>query len=113
MDFKEFFEELIEKNKDSFDKKIFIITILFYFIVSLFAPENIFFQYLAMIGMNIATFTVKNKFEINKDKIVYYTFFPPLLSIFIEQVAINYIPLPEKLRTIVRFVINAVFITLI
>jgi hypothetical protein len=113
MDTKELFQMLIEKNKDNFDKKTFIIIVIFYFIISLFAPENIFFQYLAMIGMNLATFTVKNKFEINKDKIVYYTFLPPLLTVFLEQIGTQYVPMPEKIRTSVRFVINAALIALL
>jgi hypothetical protein len=113
MDSKEFFQALIDKNIDKFDKNTFLIIILFYFIVSFFASDNIFFQYFAIMGMNFVTFIIKSKFDFNQNRIIYYTFFPALLTVFLEQIATNYIPIPEKARTSVRFVLNAALIALL
>jgi hypothetical protein len=109
MESKEFFQALIEKN----NKKSFVITVLFYFVVSFFASENIFFQYFAIMGMNFVTYIITSKFDFNQNRIIYYTFFPALLTVFLEQAATHYVPMPEKIRIIVRFVINAALFTFI
>lgn len=113
MESKEFFQTLIDRNKGNFNKNTFVVTVLFYFVVSFFASENIFFQYFAIIGMNFITYIVKSKFDFNQNRIIYYTFFPALLTVFLEQVATHYVPMPEKIRTTVRFVLNAALFTLI
>lgn len=113
MDSKEFFQALIDKNKGKFDKNTFLIIVLFYFTVSFFASDNIFFQYFAMMGMNLVTYIVKSNFNLNQNKIIYYTFFPALLTIFLEQIATQYIPIPEKIRTSVRFTLNAALVALL
>lgn len=86
----------------------FIVFVVFALILIYFKVNNIFVEYLAIILINTAL-TIFNKGKISLGNIVYYSMFPALATLIIENMQVLDIAiggLSDSLRTIIRFGIN-------